>query len=71
MLVASGSCLHTSDQGREPVSGVALAAREHVGVHGHGYDGAGVAEALRDDVHRHARGQQDRGVRVSIMENSP
>jgi hypothetical protein len=67
MLVASGSCLRTSYQRREPVGGVALAARQHVGVHRHRHDGAGVAEPLRDDVHRHARGQQHRGVRVPAV----
>jgi len=46
MLVASGSCLRTSDQGREPVGGVALAARQHVGVDAQSDDRGGVAEPL-------------------------
>jgi len=71
MLVASGSCLRTSDQGREVVGGVALAARQHVGVDRHRHDGAGMAEPGRDDVHRLARSQQERGVRMALMGNSP
>jgi hypothetical protein len=52
------------DDPGERAGGLALAAREHVRVHGHRDDRAGVAEALADDVHRLAGGQQDRRVTV-------
>ena len=72
MLAASGTSFRLLDEGREPVGGVPLAARQHVRVHGHGHDRAGVAEPLRDHVDRHTCGQEDGGVRVSqIMKPDP
>ena len=46
MLAASGTSFAPLDQRREQVRGVALAAREHVGVDRHRHHGARVAEPV-------------------------